>query len=130
MLIAAEKKPAMQRERAEVEAVRIIGKHWFCDENKSTTCESNVREKIWNILVDIVACMAYCRKEEKFFHRSVYRHAQALLWAPNLNDTDHTILEGSLAQITPSRREQLNLTNTSCALSAESVMKALFEKKR
>jgi len=68
------------RENAEQEALRISEKYWFEEENKMSSENITIctRKRVWLVLEDVVAAMNYCRRMQPFFHRSVYRHAQAV----------------------------------------------------
>lgn len=68
-----------ERTAAEEEALRLTEKFFFSQPD-TTSC--NLRDRMWTVLADIVSALASCRLQQVFFHRSVYRHAQALMWAP------------------------------------------------
>ena len=123
-----------ERDAAELEALRITRKHWYREpENKENISVEGkeVRSMIWEVLSDIVAVMAQLRIDHPYFHRSVYRHAQALLWAPVFNDPEVGFIDGSIGAVPVSKSVHLRGLNTGvCAKSAEVIMKALFEKKR
>jgi hypothetical protein len=84
------------------------------------------------VLADIVSALAQCRIEQPYFHRSVYRHAQALMWAPVFYDPVAGIADGSLGFIPAMKSHLLRGLNstTACVDSAEVVIHPLFEKKR
>jgi hypothetical protein len=80
---------------AEIEAHRISQENWYDDTTKSIdwSIQEDARGRIWKVYSDVVTALAQCRKENPYFHRSVFRHCQALLWPPIfLEDVD----EGSL----------------------------------
>lgn len=133
VLLRAIRKPQDEREMAETEALVITEAHWF-EQPKNPTSEckvQNIRERVWAILADIVESMVHCRREQSFFHRSVYRHAQALLWAPLFHDPDGSIKDGSLATVPAHKSYRLRgLNSGSCAKSAEALLNSLFDKKR
>jgi hypothetical protein len=119
-------------ERAEKEALRLTERHWFKkpEEEESVLAEKHTRDRVWNVLVDVVTGLAQCRLDHSFFHRSVYRHAQALMWSPVLYDPSSS--EGSLGSVPATRSYQIRGLNNSthAAHSAEVVMSSLFDKKR
>ena len=134
VLLIAVKRPKEERDVAENEALRITEKHWFesPENDASTETALSVRERVWIVLADVVAAMAYCRREQPYFHRSIYRHAQALLWAPVFDNPDGAALEnGSLATVSAAKSYKLRgLNSGSCANSAETIISSLFDKKR
>ena len=80
--------------------------------------EKCLRKKVWLILADVVSAMAFCRRENAFFHRSVYRHAQALMWAPIFHDPETTLGQGSLCTVPANKSYHLRgLSGESCANS-------------
>lgn len=119
-------------ELAEMEALRLTEKYWVkkpeCGEDGLK--EKHIRDRVWMVLADIVDGLAQCRQIQPFFHRSVYRHAQALMWSPALNDP--LSRKGSLDMVPATRSFQIRGLNNStpAANSAEVVMSALFDKKR
>jgi hypothetical protein len=119
-------------EKAEMEALRLTDIYWFKrpESVEISINVTNTRDRVWSVLTDIVAGLAQCRLDHHFFHRSVYRHAQALMWAPIL--CDPTSNEGSLGTVPATRSCQIRGLNNSthAANSAEVVMSTLFEKKR
>jgi len=125
----------VDRELAEEEAYRLTSQYWYItpsEEDIQSENEKNIRNKVWNILADIVAALAKCRIEKPYFHRSVYRHAQALCWAPVFLHPDEVQNNGSLKTI-PATKSHLvrGLNNTTpCVNSAEVIMASLFERKR
>jgi len=133
VLLAAVKRPKEYRNAAEAEALQITESYWFEQPEKSgvdaeTEC---LRARIWNVLADVVGCMAYCRREQPYFHRSVYRQAQALMLAPLFDNPDSAVKDGSLAFVSASKSYKLRGLNSGpCANSAESIIKLLFDKKR
>ena len=91
-----------------------------------------VRAAVWRVLADVVSALAQCRLEETFFHRSVYRYAQAFMWAPALYDPTTGLSEGSTGTVPATRSHLLRGLNSStgCAFSAEVILSPLFEKRR
>lgn len=68
------------REQAEIEALRLTEAYWHSViEQTHAGQEEHIRDRVWNVLVDVVAALVQCRLDFQFFHRSVYRHAQALM---------------------------------------------------
>lgn len=70
------------RDLAESEALRLAAKHWYVappGKEPSFIDQVGIRERVWDTLADVVAALAQCRLDQPFFHRSVYRHAQALM---------------------------------------------------
>lgn len=123
-------------EAAEWEAVRITSRHMYninASDETPQAQEPKLRDKVWEIFEDIVSALADCRANSSFFHRSVYRHAQALLLAPILSDPyDKEVMkQGSLAQVAVNRAHKIRgLEAGSCAASASAVIASLFDKKR
>lgn len=118
-------------DKAELEALRLTEKYWYrTPDNESVLKDQHIRDRVWAVLVDIVAGLAQCRVDQTFFHRSVYRHAQALMWSPVFYDP--TCSEGSLGSVPATRSFQIRGLNnsTSAVHSAEVVMSSLFDKKR
>jgi len=71
------------------------------------------------VLADVVGAMAYCRRERQYFHRSVYRQAQALMWAPLFDNPDSAVKDGSLAVVTASKSYKVRGLNSGpCVNSA------------
>ena len=133
VLLCAVRKSNGERNSAEIEALKITERHWF-EQPQEGSIESkgnDVRERMWVVLADIVECMVHCRREQPFFHRSIYRHAQALLWAPLFHEPDIPALDGSLATVPAHKSYRLRgLSSGSCAKSAEAILNSLFDKKR
>ena len=124
------------RPLAELEALRITEEFWYTDSANTITSDSTVKgpkERVWSVLCDTVMALFQCRKENPFFHRSVYRHAQALLWAPVfMEDTIGDLEQGSLALFAANQCQ--HLLGMDCektiAENAKSIIDCLFEKKR
>eukprot|EP00980_Cylindrotheca_fusiformis_P026362 scaffold15973_cov120-Cylindrotheca_fusiformis.AAC.3 len=131
-LVAAVSEDEGEIEAAEAEALRLTEAHWFKkpDERDAAGASATTRDRVWNVFTDIVAGLAKCRLDHHFYHRSVYRHAQALMWAPLLCDPTST--EGSLGMVPATRSYTIRGLNnsTNAATSAEVVMSSLFGKKR
>ena len=134
VLIAASKKHSIDRKAADLEALRIIEKYSYCEDSTKPHDEEismPIRERIWLVLADIVEGLAWCRREQSYFHRSLYRHTQALLWAPIFNDPDGAVEEGSVASVSAAKSYKIRgLNSSSCAQSAEVIISSLFDKKR
>lgn len=120
------------RAPAEMEALRLTEKFWYVQPNSEAAPNKGIRERIWLVLADVVGALSQCRLDEPFFHRSVYRYAQALMWAPILFDPREGSAQGSLATVPATRSHLIRGLNSStgCAFSAEVVMASLFDKKR
>lgn len=118
------------RELAEEEALRLTECHWYLQSDDVSS--NGVRDRIWRVLADIVSALAQCRLDQPFFHRSVYRYAQALMWAPVFYDPVHGRSLGSLGTVPPTWSFKLRGLNhaTDAASSAVVVISSLFEKRR
>jgi len=121
---------------AELQALDISDVYWFdayeAEQMRSKYGTNEVRERIWCILSDVVEAMVHCRQESVFFHRSVFRHAQALLWAPIIydpDDDDQWNFSGYLPPMKSLMLRGMNSTGTSPS-SAEAIIQSLFDKKR
>eukprot|EP00529_Nitzschia_sp_RCC80_P002239 CAMPEP_0113477134 /NCGR_PEP_ID=MMETSP0014_2-20120614/20044_1 /TAXON_ID=2857 /ORGANISM="Nitzschia sp." /LENGTH=1982 /DNA_ID=CAMNT_0000370205 /DNA_START=75 /DNA_END=6023 /DNA_ORIENTATION=- /assembly_acc=CAM_ASM_000159 len=114
---------------AEEEALQLTEKEWFIQPEELPEDQS-IRDRVWVVFADIVAGLAECRRVQPFFHRSVFRHAQALMWSPILHDPISS--SGSKDTVPPTRSVHIRGLNnsTSAAESAEAVIKTLFDKKR
>jgi len=130
-LIAAVDRKEDERQEAELEALRLTECHWFADPGEEQT-DASVRERVWKVLADVVNALARCRLDNNYFHRSVYRHAQALMWAPVLFDPVEGRAKRSLGTVSATWACQIRGLNyaTHAASSAVSTMSTLFEKKR
>lgn len=116
---------------AEAEALRLTETNWFTNQTTEDSSNSkDSRDRIWDVLTDLVGGLVQCRLNHTFFHRSVFRHAQALMWAPILCDPSSS--EGSLGTVPPHRSCHLRGLNhaTHAANSAEVIMSTLFDRKR
>lgn len=119
-----------EREMAEMEALRLTEMHWYHEPGEPLTV-SSMRDRVWTVLTDVVDGLVKCRLDHCFFHRSVYRHAQALLWAPVLEDPVGQRAAGSMGTVSATRAFKIRgLNSTNAASSAATVMNVLFEKKR
>lgn len=117
--------------KSQEEALRLAERHWFnAPDNMDETNDQHIRDRIWQVLSDVVAGLAQCRLNHAFFHRSVYRHAQALMWSPLFYNP--TCTEGSLGHVPATRSFQIRGLNSATPVvqSAEVVMNGLFDKKR
>jgi hypothetical protein len=131
-LIAAVDRREDERTLAELEALRLTEAHFFskADTGPEPPSVSSVRDRVWRVVVDVVEAFIHCRKQHSFFHRSVYRHAQALMWAPVLSDPSARA-EGSFATVAATHAFKLRGLNSGSAVeSAASVINSLFDKKR
>jgi len=116
------------RELAEAEALRLTEPFPFSQRGGEG---SSVRDRVWNVVVDVVSAMIHCRARHSFFHRSVYRHAQALMWAPILCDPVANWKEGCFGQVPALMALKMRGLNSESAVeSASGVIRALFDKKR
>jgi hypothetical protein len=130
-LLASAVREEREFDHAEEEALRLAGCHWFREpEDLDSWKKKPIRDRVWVVLADIVAGLAQCRADQPFFHRSVYRHAQALMWAPVL--CNPTSAEGSLGSVPATHSTLITALNSSTPASrcAEDVIGSLFEKKR
>ena len=126
-LISALKRNPTERDAAEQEALRLVEQDWYTKSPPDIT--GDVRYRTWNVLTDVVDAMIQCRSEYSCFHRSVYRHAQALLWAPIICDPSQQ--EGSFGVVPGSRAYKLRGLNSGSAVeSASSVIGSLFDRRR
>lgn len=124
-----------KRSCAEIEALRLTEEYWYDDiAKKVDSSVQGVRQRLWNVFCDIVMALSQCRKEHPFFHRSVYRHAQALLWAPIFleNIDEEGLRKGSLMRLTATQCQNLIGMDDgkTCAENAKHILEVLFEKKR
>lgn len=119
------------RDLAELEALRITECFWYTKE-PDLDGQLSIRDRVWNVLVDIATAMAQFRHDFPYFHRSVYRHAQALMWAPVFHDPVGQRSNGSLGTVPAVKASKLRGLNysTNAACSGVVVMASLFEKKR
>jgi hypothetical protein len=111
------------------EASRIVEKYWF--EKPTAPIEDKpLQDRLWISFADVVKGLASCRKGSPFFHRSVYRHAQAFLWARFIHNPRVESVD-DMEQI-PSEKCSLieGLESGSNYNSAEVILNALFDKKR
>jgi len=134
-LFVAVQHPKETRDAAEREALRITRDHWYSNPSAGAAYDpqKDVRDSVWEVLADCVSAMVKLRHDNHFFHRSVYRHAMALLWAPVLCDPLTGYAQGSLGNVPATKSCHLRGLNTgegACAKSAAAVISALFDKKR
>jgi hypothetical protein len=132
-LIATLQHPEASRLQAQLEAIRLAKEYWYAESNSSQISDdTDPNLALWTILADIVAALAQCRLEHQFFHRSVYRHAQAMMWAPALHDPPTGLVSGSLGVVPATKSHLIRGLNSStpCVNSADVIMAVLFEKKR
>ena len=126
-LINALKHNEQERDAAEAECLRLVEKHFWSKSPPDPT--GTVRDRAWNVLTDLVDALIQCRVDYSCYHRSVFRHAQALLWAPLVNDPTQS--EGSFGEVPGSRANKLRGLNSGGALeSAASVIGSLFDRRR
>ena len=129
-LISAASHNGDELQLAEAESLRLTEGYFYSKQDTESPPESkDDRDRIWNVLCDIVSALVQCRLNHSFFHGSVYRHAQALMWAPILCDPSSK--EGSLGTVPIHRSCHLRgLDASHAANSAGVVMSSLFDKKR
>ena len=129
VLLTAVKCVSDEREASIDEALRITTEHWY-ETAQDDFKDKPLYDKLWIVLCDVVEALAFCRREQPYFHRSVYRHAQALLWAPLFNDPEGA-LNGSFESIPAHKSCRVRgLDSGSCVASAQPIISALFDKKR
>jgi len=127
---------ADDRIAAEMEGLAVVENYWFDKSEVERTCpnypKEEYKERLWFVLSDIVAAMAHCRQERPFFHRSVFRHAQALLWAPIFFDPDDDNNWRLMGCVPPTKSLMLRGMNSGgpSPNSSIAVMQLLFDKKR
>lgn len=128
-LIHSVSRSADEIELSELEALRLTEKFTFSDKIQ-TTASDNTRDRVWTVFADVVQGLAECRQKQPFFHRSVYRHAQALMWSPVLNDPLSSV--GSMNTVPAHKSFSIRGLNNStpAAVSAGVIMSKLFDKKR
>lgn len=131
MLIAAVKKPSSERKAALMEASRLLEHFWFDANHDTIFDDAKVLDRIWIVFCDIISALASFRKVQAFFHRSVYRHAQALMWAPVIHDPDGAVggSSGTVPSFKSHRIPELS-RHSNAFTAAESIMSVLFDKKR
>jgi hypothetical protein len=130
-LIQAVSRNEEEREQAEMEASRLTEKYCFKDrEPECNTLHKDLRKRIWTIFSDVVDGLSECRKLKPFFHRSVFRHAQALMWSPVFFDPSSSKTSMDSVPI----RHGCQIRGLDCskpaAFSAKDVISTLFDKKR
>lgn len=130
-LLSAVSQREGDRDAAELEALRLTTIRWFHPPTDELEA-GDIRGRVWAVLADVVSAMAQCRIDQTFFHRSTYRHAQALMWAPVLDDPVSGIANGSLGTVSITKGHLLRGLNstTPSANSAEAILSPLFDKKR
>lgn len=132
-LLSAVQHGEVDREKAQLEALQLTKPYWYVESDSPETFDEKIDINVmqWKTLADIVMALAQCRLDQHFFHRSVYRHAQALMWAPVFHDPLTGYVKGSLCEIPASKSHLLRgHSSTDCAHSAEVIMSSLFDKKR
>jgi hypothetical protein len=71
-LIAAVSRMENERGVAELEALRLTECYWHIHPGQPSDGQvASIRDRAWNVLVDVVSALAQCRLEFPFFHRSV-----------------------------------------------------------
>ena len=130
-LISAVDKSDDERQLAEQEALRLTECHWF-QNLKHAEDEQSLRRRIWQVLEDVVGALAKCSLDNSYFHRSIYRHAQALIWAPLIYNPTEKRAIGSLGNVPVTLACKIRGLNssTNAANSGLSVINSLFPKKR
>lgn len=122
-----------ERGHAETEALRLTECFWHSPPGDEILLPATkTRERVWRVLEDVVGALAKCSLDFSFFHRSVYRHAQALMWSPIIFDPVGGRACGSLVAVSATWACKIRGLNyaTNAASSALSTMSALFSKKR
>ena len=130
-LISAVDKTDHEREFAEQEALRLTACHWFQNpEHKNE--ERSLRLCIWEVLEDVVGALAKCSHDNSYFHRSIYRHAQALMWAPLIYNPHEDRAKGSLGNVPAAWGCKIRGLHSSAnaASSGLGIIDSLFTKKR
>jgi len=111
------------------EASRIVEKYWF-DEPTVPLEDKPLQDRLWIVFADVVKGLASCRKGSPFFHRSVYRHAQAFLWARFIHDPLVESVD-DMESISPEKCSLIEgLESNFNYASAEAILNVLFDKKR
>lgn len=131
-LIAAVDRHEDERQYAIEEALRLTECNWHTAPKTDEDPVSGFQDRLWRVLADIVDALARCRLDNTYFHRSIYRHAQALMWAPVLYDPIGGRAEGSLGLVSDVYASKIRGLNsgTGAASSAVSIISSLFSKKR
>ena len=133
ILLHAVCKSVEELDSAQQEALRLTEQHWFHAPDINAIASSgqkDLQDRVWDVFADVVEGLAECRQQQPFFHRSVYRHAQALMWAPVVNNPRSMV--GSMSTIPATRSFAIRGLNNStpAAVSAGVVMSKLFDKER
>ena len=130
-LIRAVSQNEDDREEAQLEALRLTEKYCFKESDpESSTVGKDLGERIWKTFADTVDGLAECRKLKPFFHRSVFRHAQALMWSPVFFDPSSSKRSTDIIPITHGSQIRGLDCSKPAAFSAEDVISKLFDKKR
>jgi hypothetical protein len=112
----------------EVEALRLTECHWFVEPVEKP---ESIRSRVWNVLTDVVSALVHCRNKYSCFHRSVYRHAQALMWSHVLNNPKGDRRLEVLGALPAARACRLRGMNSDdVAESAFVIINSLFERRR
>jgi len=120
-----------EREQAESEALRLTEPFSFSGNTDKASEHGSVRDRVWGVAVDVANAMVHCRTKHSFFHRSIYRHSQCLMWAPVLSDPGHLWQEGSSGEVPALKALKMRGLNSESAVeSAAGVIRAIFDKKR
>jgi hypothetical protein len=129
-LIHAVSRNEEERGQAELEALRLTEKYRSKEPDRECiTPKKDTRERIWIVLADVVDGLVECRRLKPFFHRSVYRHAQALMWSPVFYDPASS--NGSMGAVPATRGIITGLDHSKAAVySADNVISTLFDKRR
>lgn len=128
-LIRAVSRNEEEREQAELEALRLTEKYRFKVSDDNTLGEGP-NDRLWAVFVDVVDGLAECRKLKPFFHRSVFRHAQALMWSPLFYDPSSSKTSKDTFPATHGAQLEGLDPSKPVAFSAMEVISALFDKKR
>jgi hypothetical protein len=130
-LISAVQYGDKERDLAEAEALRLTEPFPYSEQGVTEAEITAVRDRVWDVAADVVNAMVHCRTRHSFFHRSVYRHAQALMWAPILCDPAAAKKDGSFGDVPAVKALKMRGLNSESAVeSAVGVMRTLFDKKR
>lgn len=112
----------------EAEALRLTECHWFVEPVEKP---DTLRSRLWSVLTDVVTALVHCRNKYSCFHRSVYRHAQALMWSHVLNNPRADRRLEVLGALPASRACSLRGMNSDdVAGSAFAIINSLFERRR
>ncbi len=130
-LIRAVSRGENEREQAELEALRLTESYFFKEaQGEGSTEPRPPKERLWKVFADIVDGLVECRNLKPFFHRSVFRHAQALMWSPVFLDPSSSKTSMDIVPLAHGSQIQGLDCSKPVAFSAEEVISTLFDKKR